>query len=220
MVGPAESRGFAHQHRPGRRGRRGRRGVGRCALALANAPNRPTWQFTQQRKSGLCRLERCLLPLAPKACVRHGWTGSWEGRHGRETRSSDRRGALRVSTPEPAGSSSGFRREPMRDDAAEQCVRNAGTEIMTDPAPRGTARPERPRVIGLAAMEVRRRGGARTPLVSRELSPRRVSIQTHAYGVRSPRALSSLLSLDAPNAHWPAASLVLAPILNLRGRSR
>lgn len=48
----------------------------------------------------------------------------------------------------------------------------------------------------------------------------RRNIRPHAHGVRLSRALSSALSLDAPNAQWPAASLVLAPILNLQGRSR
>jgi hypothetical protein len=37
--------------------------------------------------------------------------------------------------------------------------------------------------------------------------------------VRRP-TLPCALSPGAPNAHWPAASLVLAPILNLQGRSR
>lgn len=36
----------------------------------------------------------------------------------------------------------------------------------------------------------------------------------------TPPCTESLLSPATPNAHWPVASLVLAPILNLRGRSR
>jgi hypothetical protein len=89
---------------------------------------------------------------------------------------------------------------------------------MTDPAPREVpVTPERPRVIGLSAMcsagLVADRQGANmsdmgwTPLPIRELSPQGVTIQTHAYGVRPSRALSSLLRLDLPNAHWPAACL-------------
>ena len=95
---------------------------------------------------------------------------------------------------------------------------HAGTEVTTDPAPREVpVTPERPRVIGLSAMcsagwvadgqGANRRDMGWTPLPNRPLSPQGVTIQAHAYGVRPSRALSSLLSLDTPNAHWPAASL-------------
>lgn len=64
------------------------------------------------------------------------------------------------------------------------------------------------------------RHGGGSPLPITLLWRHRNTIRTHAHGVRLSRALRWLLSLDAPNAHWPAASLVLAPSLYLRSRSR
>ena len=61
-----------------------------------------------------------------------------------------------------------------------------------------------------------RRGRRRHRFANTALSPPAVLYPPMHCGVRRSRALS----LDAPNAQWPAASLVLAPILNLQGRSR
>ena len=192
VVAPAESRGFAHQHRSGRRRR------------VWGGARWPTGIHQQQ--ANLPSSEKQELPLAPKAASH---AARWEGRHGRTV--------VRPACLESQAASDGSRR------VMSKTATRAGTEIVTVPGPAGTVRPDRPRVIGLSAVGGCARQGSglrRHRSFNRPLSPTSVSIRTHAYGVRCSRALSSLLSLDAPNAQWPAASLVLAPILNLRGRSR
>jgi hypothetical protein len=91
-------------------------------------------------------------------------------------------------------------------------ARHSPSEIVAAPRSRRRRRPAK----NHRAVRARRGGKDRHRSPIQCFHPRRI---VTGPSVRRP-TLPCTLSPGAPNAHWPAASLVLAPILNLQGRSR